>query len=82
MKHNTTPPRASTGANAHTLKVGRLRDVAALMHSLRFHRPAIARLIGEPDSQRLATHAGAILDVLDRHGDALRAGVVEGRVTT
>lgn len=58
-------------SDARTLKRGRLRQIHALMHSLRFHRPAIAMVVGEPDSQRLATYAGKIIEVIERTPAAL-----------
>lgn len=69
-----------TRADPRSLKRGRLRDVLVLLKSLRFHRPAIAAVVGEQDSRRLATFAGRIIEILEGHPASLDPGtaVVDG----
>ena len=69
--------------NPKSLKRGRLSDIRVLMESLRFHRPAIAAVLGEQESRRLATFAGKIIEILDRHPTSLdrRLAVDDGVVT-
>lgn len=57
-------------------------DISRLMYSLRFHRPALAAVVGTQDAARLATFAEKILEVLDKHPATQdrRLEVVEGVV--
>jgi hypothetical protein len=81
-KGTRTRARTSIGANPKSLKRGRLMDISRLMYSLRFHRPALAAVVGTQDAARLATFAEKILEVLDKHPATQdrRLEVVEGVV--
>lgn len=64
------------GKDPRSLKSGRLNDIVRMMESLRFHRPAIEEVIGEPDSRRLAEAAGKIIELLKRHPHSQMRGLV------
>jgi hypothetical protein len=74
----TREPRA----DRRSLKRGRLRDVWVLMHSLRYHRQAVAAVIGDKQSREVSAWAGQILHVLESNSASLdrRLMVVGGKV--